>query len=191
MIPWPTRCILSAALRWAVTRIAPASWVLTSFSASPTPRASARWSTPPGLTVARSAPPMTAASSRCSAPRARWRCVSPPRRRPPPSPRSLPRTCCRCWATAVAVSSARKRTAFAQISTAHLLPLLVNFVPETPVAEDGDRLRWRQEWTQVARFTEATADDPLAVQPQPDFGEDEFFGASVDSLDILWDRLKR
>src|SRR5215813_2067640 len=82
-------------------------------------------------------------------------------------------------------------TAFAQISTAYLLPLLVNFVPEVPVAEDGDRLRWRQEWTQVARFTEATADDPLAVQPQSDFGEAEFIGASEDSLDILWDRLKR
>jgi hypothetical protein len=81
--------------------------------------------------------------------------------------------------------------AFAQISASYLLPLLINFVPETPTAEDGDRLRWRQEWTQVSRFTEATADDPLAVQPQPEFGEDEFFGASGDSLDILWDRLKR
>jgi hypothetical protein len=81
--------------------------------------------------------------------------------------------------------------AFAQISASYLLPLLVNFVPESPAAADGDRLRWRQEWTQVARFTQATADDPLAVQPQPEFGEDEFFGASTDSLDILWDRLQR
>ncbi|MGZ3665970.1 MAG: tubulin-like doman-containing protein, partial [Ktedonobacterales bacterium] len=81
--------------------------------------------------------------------------------------------------------------AFAQVSASYLLPLLIDFHPEIPAVEDGDRLRWRQDWTRVARFTDATADDKFAVPPQLEFGEDEFFQASLDSLDLLWDRLRR
>ncbi len=83
-------------------------------------------------------------------------------------------------------------TTFAQISAAHLLPLLASYQPRSVNPGDGDKREWTRKWRGVVRF-DSTANDPMAIKLS-EFGRHEFEDATQDQLDRAWakvDRLER
>lgn len=80
-------------------------------------------------------------------------------------------------------------TAFAQISTAHLLPLLASYRPSTPRVGENEKRDWLRKWRAVAR-QEANLNDPLVIK-LPEFRQSEFENASAGKLDTLWSRIEK
>ncbi len=79
--------------------------------------------------------------------------------------------------------------AFAQISAAHLLPLVANYRPRSLVLDDAENRNVLSKWRNVVRF-EANGNVPLVVK-LPEFRKSDFESASNAQLDILWGRLER
>lgn len=80
-------------------------------------------------------------------------------------------------------------TAFAQLSTAYLLPLLAGYQPVTTNPGEAEQQAWKRKWNRVARL-EATANDPQSIRVN-EFRRPDFEDAAQSQLDILWARLER
>lgn len=79
--------------------------------------------------------------------------------------------------------------AFAQISTAYLLPLLASYEPDTTNPSPSDVREWKRKWDDVARIS-FDPSDPKAIRPNV-LKLEEFEGADQRRLDIAWNKLER
>jgi hypothetical protein len=79
--------------------------------------------------------------------------------------------------------------AFAQISTAHLLPLLASYQPVAIAVGDMEKREWRKEWSGVARF-DANISDPFSIKIA-EFRAEDFEDAALAQLDLLWSKVDR
>lgn len=80
-------------------------------------------------------------------------------------------------------------TAFAQVSAAHLLPLIAHYKPESLRLDDAEKRHMLSKWRNLVRF-EANSNAPFVVK-LPEFRKSEFESANDTQLDILWARLER
>ena len=78
---------------------------------------------------------------------------------------------------------------FAQVSAAHLLPLIANYRPRSLSLNDTEKRNALGKWRNVVRF-EASVNESLIVK-LPEFRKSEFERANYAQLDILWESVER
>lgn len=85
--------------------------------------------------------------------------------------------------------AAETALAFAQISTANLLPLLADYQPHSLAIDDMTRQKWVREWQEVAPI-DANPSNPRAIRPEQ-VKFDEFEEADQTRLDHIWSKVLR
>jgi hypothetical protein len=81
--------------------------------------------------------------------------------------------------------------AFAQISSAQLLPLMGSYRSHPHAPTDEQKREWRRKWEQVARADDSFRSNPRVARSVPLFSSDAFEDVARGQLDALWIRLQR